>query len=166
MPFNLYPARDDSESDMHSRSNETIQNYDLNTNFAKKSSPLPSSKRPIKLDDKLRQEMLDLDSWNSLKKERNFKANKQLSVSTLSNDTNRSDALNQTLNLIRSSSLNMSYSPDSNISLTRSDEICFKKAISDINNSQRLSDVSTVNGSFSFKMDENKEITTVFRPHD
>ena len=165
MPFNFYSDKNSSESEMHSESNQSIEKYDFNVNFSKKNSALLNSKRPIKLDEKVRQEILDLDSWNSLKRERNFKANKQISVSTLSNDTNRSDVLNQTLNLIRSSSLNMSYSPDSNISLTRSDEINLKKAISEINNSQRLSDVSTVNGSFSFKMDENKEITTVYRSH-
>lgn len=166
MPFNLNESKNDSKPDMHSSSNDTLQNF--GEHFSKTDAPLPAVKRPIQPDDKTKQEILDINSWHIANRQRNFKTKEQTSISTLSTDStnNRSDALNQTLNLIRSTSMTVSYLPDSSdTSLTRSDDIYLKKAISDINKSQRLSDVSTVNGSYSFKMDENEQVTTVFRSH-
>ena len=128
------------------------------------------TKRVLKVDDSVRRAMLDFESWNldktvsqdsylnELAQNRNFTyLNKHRS--NIITDKNRNDALNQTLGLFRSQQSLLTTS-----SLNSSDDLTLKKAISDLNKTERLSNISTVTGSFSSQSSVDNQIEPVYIP--
>jgi hypothetical protein len=126
-------------------------------------------KKILQIDELDRKKMLDLESWNkNLENKRNFSSinnnnnnieHQSMSNSVLYDKVNRNQVLNQTLNLIKCSSLtnnntgNLSFN---NINPTESND-SLRSIISEFDKTFRLSSVSSVSGTFSFNDDDDDD---------
>jgi hypothetical protein len=125
-------------------------------------------KKILQIDELDRKKMLDLESWNNnLENKRNFSSinnnnnnirHQSMSNSVLYDKINRNQVLNQTLNLIKCSSLTNNNNSNNNgfnkINTESNDSL--RSIISEFDKTFRLSSVSSVSGTFSFNDDDNQ----------
>jgi len=124
-------------------------------------------KKILQIDELDRKKMLDLESWNkNLENKRNFSSinnnnnnnirHQSMSNSVLYDKINRNQVLNQTLNLIKCSSLTNNNNGNNNgfnkINTESNDSL--RSIISEFDKTFRLSSVSSVSGTFSFNHDD------------
>ena len=121
-------------------------------------------KKILQIDELDRKKMLDLECWNkNLETKRNFSSinsnnnnikHQSMSNSVLYDKVNRNQVLNQTLNLIKCSSLTNNNTGFNNIKTESNDSL--RSIISEFDKTFRLSSVSSVSGTFSFNDDDDQ----------
>lgn len=137
-------------------SSETLKQTEHQTN---------NLKRIVRVDEHVRQSILDFNSWSLDSNTTNSNCSTATKNSNLKSSnfnfydsTSSNETLSRSLDLITKKTQSLAT-----ISTINSrDELSLKRALSDICKTQRLSTVSTVSGSFSLRLNEDKELVPVY----